>query len=115
MIVNLTYFVQIINFLIGFWLVKRFLLKPMLSVIENKNLDQLKVENKIKILNDLVHKNQQKLSENLHNFYQTRQSINFNKLKTITLKQFFEPVEIKNNHLTKDHVVNFLLGEIDDK
>jgi hypothetical protein len=115
MIINLTYFVQIINFLVGYWFVKNFLFKPILLKIENENFDNLQEENKIKILNDLVLVNKNKLSENWHNFYQTRQSINFNKLKPITLKQFFEPIEIKNNYLAKDHVVNFLLGEIDDK
>jgi hypothetical protein len=115
MIVNLTYFVQIINFLVGYWVVKNFLFKPILLKIENKNLDQLQAENKIKILNDLVLANKNKLSENWHKFHQSRQAINFCRLKPILLNQVFEPAESKNNYLTKDHIVNLLLREIDDK
>jgi hypothetical protein len=115
MIVNLTYFVQIINFLVGYWLLKNFLFKPMLVKIENKNFDNLQAEEKIEILDKLVLVNKNKLIENWHNFYQTKKSINFCKLKPILINQVFEPVESKNNYLTKDHIVNLLLGEIDDK
>jgi hypothetical protein len=115
MIVNLTYFVQIINFLIGYWFVKNFLFKSVLAKIENENFDDLQTEDKIKILNGLVLVNKNKLVENWYNFYQTRQSINFPKLTPLTLNQVFEPSEIKNDLLTKDQLVNLLLGELDDK
>ena len=115
MIVNLTYFVQIINFLIGYWFVKNFLFKSMLEKIENEAFDNLQAEEKIKILDNLVLINKNKMTENWHNFYKTKQSINFCKLKPILLNQFFEPAESKNNYLNKDHIVKLLLGELDDK
>ena len=115
MIVNLTYFVQIINFLVGYWFVKNFLFKPMLEKIENETSDQLQAAEKIKILDNLVLINKNKLTENWHNFYKIKQSINFYEQKQITLNQVFEPTKIKYDFLAKDHIVNLLLGELDDK
>ena len=115
MIINLTYFVQIINFLVGYWCVKNFLFKPMLVKIENEKFYQLQAENKVKILNELIIANKNKLIENWYNFYQAKQPINFCKLKPISINHFFEPVEIKSKNLTNEMIVNLLLGELDDK
>jgi hypothetical protein len=115
MIVNLTYFVQIINFLVGYWVLKNFLFKPMLVKIANENFDNLQASEKIKILDSLVLINKNKMTENWHNFYKTKQSINFCKLKPVLSNKVFQPIESKNNYLTKDHIVKILLGELDDK
>jgi hypothetical protein len=115
MIVNLTYFVQIINFLIGYWLVKKFLFTPMLLNIENENFEFMQSEDKIKKLSELVLINENKLTKNWQDFYKIKKTINFFQPKTASINQVPKIIEIENEQQVKDKIVKILLEELNAK
>jgi hypothetical protein len=115
MIVNLTYFVQIINFLIGYWLVKKFLFTPILLNIENDTFEFMQSEDKIKKLNELVLINKNKLTKNWQDFYKIKKTINFLQPKAASFNQVPEILEIEKEQQIKDKIVQILLEELDDK
>ena len=116
MIVNLTFFVQIINFLIGYWIVKNFLFVPLLIIIEHEKLEHDKEQNKIQKLNDLVLQNKKILANNWNTFYQSKKSINFKNLEQTVFPQVKNDcLNLNENNKLENNIINLLCRDLDDK
>ena len=116
MIVNLTFLVQIINFLFGYLFVKKLLFKPLLLKIENENLENEQGQNKIKKLNELILINKNELADNWQKFYQSKKAINFQKIKPVLFQQTKnKDLNIARDLKLEDKIIDLLVGELDGK
>jgi len=111
MILNLTFFVQVLNFWIGYWLLNFFIFKPILKEIKLKNEQKKDQELTLEKLSIKIDKTSEKIK-----LFWSDLSLSLNFLNIKKRKNYIPVVHKKEQEINKDSniIANEILSIIKD-
>ena len=115
MIINLTFFVQIIHFFIGYLISKKYIFGPVLNLIEKENKTKLIFDEKILELTNLIEIKKEAKELSWKNFNFNMNNYLANKLNHLKIPDVFLSSELSNKFSDsiknlEHNIVNILKG-----